>query len=68
MMPNEEAELSADDSVLGVAVLGLLKCCFTSTETVDLLGRGAQDVHLDFHTAPELCLGLTDLEGLIQYG
>ena len=33
----------------------LLKCCFTSTETVDLLGTGAQDGHLDFHTAPELC-------------
>ena len=33
---------------------GLLKCCFTSTETVGLLGTGAQDVHLDFHTAPEL--------------
>ena len=32
----------------------LLKCCFTSTETVSLLGTGAQDVHLDFHTAPEL--------------
>ena len=31
------------------------KCCFTSTETVGLLGRGAQDVHFDFHTAPELC-------------
>ena len=26
-----------------------------STETVGLLGTGAQDVHLDFHTAPELC-------------
>ena len=24
------------------------------TETVGLLGTGAQDVHLDFHTAPEL--------------
>ena len=35
---------------------GLLKCCFTSTETVGLLGTGAQDGHLDFHTAPELCL------------
>ena len=33
----------------------LLKCCFTSSETVGLLGTGAQDVHLDFHTAPELC-------------
>ena len=32
----------------------LKKCCFTSTETVGLLGTGAQDVHLDFHTAPEL--------------
>ena len=31
-----------------------LKCCFTSTETVGLLGTGAQDVHLYFHTAPEL--------------
>ena len=31
----------------------LLKGCFTSTETVGLLGTGAQDGHLDFHTAPE---------------
>ena len=30
------------------------KCCFTSTETVGLLGTGAQDGHLDFHTATEL--------------
>ena len=29
-------------------------CCFTSTETVGVLGTGAQDGHLDFHTAPEL--------------
>ena len=29
------------------------ECCFTSTETVGLLGTGAQDGHLDFHTAPE---------------
>ena len=35
-------------------LLLLLKCCFTSTETVGLLGTGAQDVHLDFHTVPEL--------------
>ena len=26
-----------------------------STETLGLLGTGAQDRHLDFHTAPELC-------------
>ena len=31
------------------------KCCFMSTETTGLLGTGAQDGHLDFHTAPELC-------------
>ena len=31
------------------------ECCFTSTETVGLLGTGAQDGHLAFHTAPELC-------------
>ena len=37
------------------AAVGWLKCCFTSTETVALLGTGAQDGHLDFHTAPELC-------------
>ena len=27
----------------------------TSTETLGLLGTGAQDDHLDFHTPPELC-------------
>ena len=32
----------------------LVECCFTSTETVGLLGTGALDVHLDFHTPPEL--------------
>ena len=37
------------------ARLRKLKCRFTSTETVGLLGTGAQDVHLDFHTGPELC-------------
>ena len=31
-----------------------LKCCYTSTETEGLLGTGAQDSHLNFHTAPEL--------------
>ena len=29
----------------------LLECCCTSTETIVLLGTGAQDGHLDFHTA-----------------
>ena len=35
-------------------MLLLLKCCFMAAETVGLLGTGAQDGHLDFHTAPEL--------------
>ena len=34
----------------------LVECCFASTETVGLLGTGAQDGHPDFHTAPELCM------------
>ena len=28
-----------------------VQCCFTSTETVGLLGTGARDGHLDFHTS-----------------
>ena len=33
----------------------LVECCFTSTEPLwGLLGTGAQDGHLDFHTALEL--------------
>ena len=35
-------------------IIMLPKCCFTPTETVGLLGTEAQDVHLDFHAAPEL--------------
>ena len=34
--------------------LVVFECCFTSTETAGLLGTGAQDGHLNFHTAPEL--------------
>ena len=30
------------------------------TETVGLLGTGAQDVHLNFHTAPDLCVILRE--------
>ena len=40
--------------LVGLIELLLLKCCFMSTETEGLLGTGAQDGHLDFHTAPEL--------------
>ena len=34
-----------------------VQCCFTSTETVRTIYyvQGAQNVHLDFHTAAELC-------------
>ena len=35
-------------------VVVVVECCFTSTETIGLLWTGAQDGHLDFHTAPEL--------------
>ena len=34
----------------------MVKYYFTSTETIGLLGTGAQDGHLDFHTAPVFCL------------
>ena len=34
----------------------LVECCFMTTETIGLLGTGAQDSNLNFHTAPELCL------------
>ena len=37
----------------GMEVL-MVEVLFTSTETVGLLGTGAQDGHLDFHAAPEL--------------
>ena len=39
---------------LRVSLQGLVECCFPSTETVGLLGTGAQGSHLDFHTALEL--------------
>ena len=51
----EIAELDVGSSVLPLQNYGWLKCCSTATETVGLLGTGAQDGHLDFHTAPELC-------------
>ena len=31
------------------------------------LGRKAQDVHLDSHTAPELCERLIKIEGLLYF-
>ena len=43
----------ADNDI--VAAKNWVHCCFSSTETESLLGTGAQDVHLHFHTAPELC-------------
>ena len=48
----------------------MVQYCFTSTETIRLIsGRGAQDGHLDFHTAPQLCFARIswrrNLEGLV---
>ena len=43
----------------------LVECCFTSTETKCLLGTGAQDGHLAFHTPPELCCGTASVLVLI---
>ena len=40
--------------VTGGCAVRKMSCCLTSTETIGLLGMGAQDIHLDFHTAPEL--------------
>ena len=41
---------------LGEGKPGSVQCCFTSTETcTDHQGLGAQDGHIDCHTAPELC-------------
>ena len=41
-------------SFVFVRIYESLECCFTSTETVGLLGTGARGGHLDLHTAPEL--------------
>ena len=49
-------KLSTSESRFNMLSLLLLKYCFTSLETVGLLGTGAQDGHLDLHTAQELCL------------
>ena len=43
--------------VSGVNVVrSRVQCCFMSAagDRTDYSGRGAQDVHLDFHTAPGL--------------
>ena len=64
------AVLLADDEDIKLNVLGyrvdilgtncdqcvsMVQCCFTSTRKPQgSLGRGTQDGHLDFHTAPEL--------------
>ena len=44
------------------------ECCFTSTETVGLLGTGAQDGHLDFHTVPELRVELCAADKVSKHG
>ena len=50
-VPGSQYGVSKRKAILNLL---LLKCCFASTETVGLLGTGALDGHLDFHTAPEL--------------
>ena len=45
---------------------GMVERCFTSTETVGLLGTGAQDGHLHFHTAPELWGGMQRADRQIE--
>ena len=50
---NRKEEIVMARLHIGHSLVLLLKCCFTSTETVGLLGTGAQDGHLDFHTAAE---------------
>ena len=37
---------------MGKRTQRLAECCFTSTETVGLLGTGAHDDLPDFHTSP----------------
>ena len=44
----------------------LVQYCFTSTETVGLLGTEAQDGHLDFHAAPGLWGELCKLQRVYQ--
>ena len=66
---DEYKHVEYDDDVVELNVLGCLvdmlgtncdqcvsvgRCCFTSTETINSLGRGVQDGYLDFHTVPEL--------------
>ena len=43
--------------LVSLGVVQMAERCFTSTETVGLLGTGAQDGHLAFHTAPDLWQG-----------
>ena len=46
-----DSRLSIKCTIVTYSSLLLLKCCSKSTETVGILGTGAQDVHLDFHTS-----------------
>ena len=45
---------TTSDTAITTYIIRLAEYCFTSTETVGLIGTGAQDGHLDFHTPPEL--------------
>ena len=41
---------------------------YVHRDPTDYLGRGTQDVHLDLHTAPELCSGNKDCFPFIDTG
>ena len=50
----------------------MVQCCFTSTETARLIRTAAQEGHLGFHTAPELCeagtiMDLYNIGSRVQY-
>ena len=45
-----EPKTTTSTFTLLLSIFLMMTCCFTSTETVGLLGTGAQDGHLDFQT------------------
>ena len=51
---SQQVDTSKNTKATLYVVSWLVECCFTPTDTVGLLGTGAQDGHLDFHTPPEL--------------
>ena len=50
-MPDSLTKIGICCNCINYVTSLLVECCFTSTETIGLLKTGAQDGHLDFHTA-----------------